>query len=197
MPSRTFLPAPIAVTIAGGPGNPVHIEQGLDRQGLPGYEIKSSRAFPVPGQLPGWLPASTAWLIEDRIEGAGQRKGRVLMILRGTRLVAVCSWHREDSGPPAVFDLACHPKLKRSERDRVEQAMLLALRCISAAMQRTTLELRFADHPLDRAPKNSKAIWKGQVRDRAAALEFTERLRPLPRFYKNRWSRRRTWSSFP
>jgi hypothetical protein len=193
---------PIFVQLPGGPGTPIGIDQSLGSLGLPGYQIKTSRNQPLPAQLPAWLPASTAWLVEDRIKGrtngGGQRKGRVLMIFRERRLVAVCSWHLEESGPPALFDLACHPKLNADERAAVEDKMLLAMRCIARRIGRTPVELRFADHPLDRAPKAHSRHWKGEVRERAKALGFTEPVRPRPKFWKGRrWARKRTWTTFP
>jgi hypothetical protein len=195
MPSTTSWP-PIRAQIAGGEGTPVHISQTLERHDLPGYEIKSSRAAPVPEQPLSWLSERSAFLIAERATSEGQRKGRVLTVFRSGRPVAMCAWHFGD-GPPAVYELACHPKLNAREREYVEEVVLFALRSIADTTGSTGTELRFSDQPLERAPKDKKAEWKGDLRQRAEELGFSEKVRPLPNFFRGYWVRKRVWRSFP
>jgi hypothetical protein len=172
----------------GTASSTVSIEAELSGLGLPGLVLRSSdrRAPAISGRR--W-PPGVRWSIEDRLRRLGARKGRVLAIWKGDQVVAACSWHLQESGPPVILDLGCRQDLDQSVAELAATVLLLCLRQIAGApgLDRDTSALRWADPALDRIPdREERDRVRHAVRARAQALRFTP-MRPRPKWAANRW----------
>jgi hypothetical protein len=113
----------------------------------------------------------------------------VLAIWQGDQVVAACSWHLHEKGPPVIFDLACREDLDESVAKTAATALMLCLRQIAgpSGLRRDTASLRWADPALDRiADRDERNRVRHAVRARAAALGF-EPLRPRPKWLAKSW----------
>jgi hypothetical protein len=164
------------------------VESELSRLGLPGMVLTSSdrRAPLISGRR--W-PDGLKWSIDDRLRSEGARKGRVLAVWQGDQVIAACSWHLHETGPPVIFDLGFREDLDEAVAKRAAIALMLCLRQIAGApaIRRDTASLRWADRPLDRvADRNERSRMRTAVRTRAVSLGF-EPLRPRPKWLAKRW----------
>lgn len=164
------------------------MESELTRLGLPGLVLRSSdrRAPLISGKR--W-PTGVRWSIDGRLRSQGARKGRVLAIWQGDQVVAICSWHLHETGPPVIFELACREDLEDAPARRAAGALLLCLRQIagSRALRRDSSALRWADPALDRIPdREERNTVRHAVRERATTLRF-EPLRPRPKWVAKLW----------
>ncbi len=186
----------VSVSAAGpsGKDSKVRVRSSLERFGMPGMELAASSA---PGRAPhvdpSRLPDGLGWSVDDRLRHAGARKGRVLAVWQGETLVAACTWHLHETGPPVIFDLGARSDLTEAQSRRVCTALLACLRDIAQELGRGTDELRWSDRPLDRVPDaRQRNRYRAEVRARAAALRFVP-LRPRPKFLKGRWAVKRSF----
>ena len=133
-----------------------------------------------------------AWALDDRLGGAGARKGRVLAIWQGRQVVAACCWHLEDSGPPAIFDLCCRSDLEASVADSTRAILLLCLRDIAHKLGRSTTDLYWTTMQLDHMPDDGeRKRAKGANRKRASKLRFERSPTNTPKWAKKHWIRAR------
>ena len=177
-----------------GKDSKVRVRSTLERFGLPGMELAASSASGrAPHVDPSRLPDGLGWSVDDRLRHAGARKGRVLAIWQGETLVAACTWHLHETGPPVIFDLGARSDLTEAQGRRACTALLACLRDIAQELGRGTDELRWSDRPLDRVPDaRQRNHYRAEVRARAAALRFVP-LRPRPKFWKGRWAVKRSF----
>ncbi len=134
-------------------------------------------------------PEGLKWSIEDRLRSQGARNGRVLAIWQGDQVIAACTWHLHESGPPVIFDLGFRVDLDEAVAKRAATALMLCLRQIAGApgIRRDTASLRWADPPLNRvADRDERSRMRRAVRRRAESLGF-EALRPRPKWLTHRW----------
>jgi hypothetical protein len=133
--------------------------------------------------------AGVRWSIDDRLREPGARKGRVLAIWQGDQVIAVCSWHLHETGPPVILDLGCREDLDPVTRKVAATALMLCLRQIAGArgLHRDMASLRWADPALDRIPdRGERNRVRYAVRRRAASLGF-EPMRPRPKWLAKNW----------
>ena len=175
---------------SAGPGgtSTISVESELTRLGLPGLVLVSSdrRAPLISGER--W-PLGVRWSIDDRLREPGARKGRVLAIWQGDQVIAACSWHLHEKGPPVILDLGCRVDLDEQVRKTACTALMLCLRQIAAAsdLHRDTESLRWADPALDRiVDREERNRVRYALRARAGALGF-EPLRPRPKWLAKSW----------
>lgn len=166
----------------------ISVESELTRLGLPGLVLLSSdrRAPLISGKR--WQPG-VRWSIDDRLREPGARKGRVLAIWQGNQVIAACSWHLHEKGPPVILDLGCRVDLQEQIRKTASTVLMLCLRQIASAsaLRRDTASLRWADPALDRiVDREERNRVRYAVRARADALGF-EPLRPRPKWLAKSW----------
>lgn len=112
-----------------GTDSKVRVRSTLERFGLPGMELAaSSEPGRAPHVDPSRLPEALGWSIDDRLRHAGARKGRVLAVWQGKALVAACTWHLHETGPPVIFDLGARTDLPAHQQRRACTALLACLR---------------------------------------------------------------------
>jgi hypothetical protein len=172
----------------GGRASKISVESELTRLGLPGMVLRSSdrRAPLISGQR--W-PAGVRWSIDDRLRASGARNGRVLAIWQGDQVVAACSWHLHETGPPVILDLGYREDLDQFTGKVAATALMLCLRQIAGAggLHRDMASLRWADPALDRIPdRGERNRVRHAVRTRAASLGF-EPMRPRPKWLAKSW----------
>lgn len=178
---------PVRATREGAQSS-VSVETPLDDFGLRGLVLRSSdrQAPNIADTDTGW-PEGLAWTVQDRLRSQGAKKGRVLAVWDGDTIVAVCSWHLHETGPPVIFDLGSSTGVDRAVAQAAEAVLLLCLREIASRLGRDTESLRWTDRPLERmSDRETTRTTKGSVRERAKALGF-EPLRPRPKWLKGRW----------
>ena len=65
-------------------------------------------------------------------------------------MIAACSWHLHEKGPPVILDLGCRMDLEEQIRKTASTVLMLCLRQIAGAsdLRRDTVSLRWAEeHP--------------------------------------------------
>jgi hypothetical protein len=112
-----------------GKDSKVRVRSTLERFGLPGMELAASSASGrAPHVDPSRLPDGLGWSVDDRLRHAGARKGRVLAIWQGETLVAACTWHLHEAGPPVIFDLGARSDLTEAQPAGLHRAAGLSAR---------------------------------------------------------------------
>lgn len=139
-------------------------------------------------------------MVQDRLERAGARKGRVLAIWQNEIVVAACAWHLEDKAPLEIFDLGCRADLPAKEAKWARAALLLCLRDIAEHrnVARNPDLLRWSHLPLKRHPGPLTEIqsFRGEIRSRADELGFVK-FKNVPQRLKGEWAREREWKPEP
>jgi len=177
----------------GGKDSAISVESELTRLGLPGLVLRSSdRKAPVFSDH-RW-PPGVRRSIDDRLRSMGARKGRVLAVWQGDQVIAACSWHLHESGPPVILDLGCREDLDKPVAELAAAVLLLCLRQIAGAsgLGRDTSTLRWADIALDRIipDREERKRVRQAVRERAQDLAFKP-LRPRPKWLAKGWAAER------
>jgi hypothetical protein len=113
----------------------------------------------------------------------------VLAIWQGDQVIAACSWHLHETGPPVILDLGCREDLDQFTGKVAAAALMLCLRQIAGThgLHRDMASLRWADPALDRIrDRGERNRVRHAVRGRAASLGF-EPMRPRPKWLAKSW----------